>query len=276
MTVVVAVADSAGRQARFAASLSSAFSAAGMELLVRTQRELSAEVSIEQPPGQGPVVDPDRPLLWLSAGDAGQPATANGRFLASEAFAAARSIATLTRSPVLNRPSAVSLCGTLPPAPALGVRGTRHPHLQVVVRAERFTGTWAPGDDTATGLLEVHDYGTGRNAYGPPLGAAGPFRRRAAVRRARLARVRVVGDRTITTGDVGPGTLAAGRRIAARYRLDLATLWWLIGTDDGAATLARIDCWPWDAGFDADLDEVAEAVAAWASDRISRPAGARP
>jgi hypothetical protein len=142
MTQVVAVADPA-RQASFVASLSAAFSAAGLDLQQRMHCELVAEVSIEQPMGKGPVVDPDRPLLWLSPGHTDRPTTADGRFLASETLAAARSIAALTRSPVLNRPSEVSLCGALPPARALAVRRVRRIHgLEAAIRAEGFTGTW--------------------------------------------------------------------------------------------------------------------------------------
>lgn len=275
MTQVVAVADSAGRQTRFAASLSSAFSAAGVDLLPRTHRELTAEVSIEQPPERGPIVDPDRPLLWLCPGGADQPGTADGRFLAWEALAAARSIATLTRSPVLNRPSAVGLCGTLPPGPAVAVRRARHHDREATVRAERFTGGWLPDDGGDPGELEVHDYATGRRSYGPDPSSSGPFRRRAAVHRADLVKVRVVGDRTITTTGVAPPTLAASLRLASWYQLDMATFWWLVGRDDGMRTLARIDCWEWDAGLDASVDEVARAVVAWLAGRLERPAEGR-
>ena len=123
MAQVVAVADHAGRQAGLAARLTPAFSAAGLGLEFRTHRELAAEVSVEQSPGQPPVVTPDRPLLWLSPGDAACPDSPDGRFLAAETLAAARSIAFLTRSPVLNRPSAVSCavrCRPDPRAPSAG------------------------------------------------------------------------------------------------------------------------------------------------------------
>jgi hypothetical protein len=275
MAEVVAVADPA-EQARLVASLSAAFSAAGLHLVKRTHRELVAEVSIEQPMGQRPVVDPDRPLLWLSPGVTDRPATAEGRFLASETLAAARSIATLTRSPVLNRPSAVSPCGTLPSGRAVAVRRACRIHgLKAVIRAERFTGTWLPDDDSSSGRLEVYDYATGRSSYGLTSSSTGPFRRRTADEHADLLKIRVVGDRAITRADVPPATLAASLRIAFWYQLDLATLWWLIGKDDGASTLARVDCWAWDAGFDANFDEVAEAVMAWMSDRVGRPTGVR-
>ena len=265
MTRVVAVADYAGRQARFAARLSSAFSAAGLGLEFRTHRELAAEVSVEQLPGQPPAVAPDCPLLWLSPGDTAGPKTPDGRFLATETLAAARSIAFLTRSPVLNRPSAVSLCGTLPPYSARAIRGTRHLGPEAV-RAERFAGTWPP-DSSDAGQLEVYDYATGRSSYGPASSSAGPFRYRAAPSPACLVKVRVVGDQTIAAADVAPVTLAASRRVAARYQLDLAVLWWLIGAAGAAGTLSRIDCWLWDAG-----DDVAGAIAAWMAERLGRPA----
>lgn len=272
MTQVIAVADTAKRQARLAASLSAAFSQAGQDLQLRTHRQLVAEVSVEQVVGQQPVVDPDRPLLWLSPGDAHSPRTPDERFVASEAYAAARSIAVLTRSPVLNRPSAVSPCGTLPAGPAVAVHRARRHDAEAVVRPERFTGSWRPDDDTDVTQLEVLDYATGRRSFGRAPSAKGPFRRRTAVERADFVKVRVVGDRTITTADVAPATLAASQRIASRYGLDLATLWWLIGKDDGARTLARIDGWAFDAGFGDDIEEVAAAVAAWMGERLGWPA----
>jgi len=263
MTQIVAVADYAGRQARLASRLSAAFSAAGLGLEFRTHRELAAEVSVEQRPGQPPAVTPDRPLLWLCPGDTGWPPTPDGQFLATETLAATRSIAFLTRSAVLNRPSAVSLCGTLPPGPARVVRGARHLDPGAV-RAERFTGSWPP-DAAGPGRLEVYDYATGRSSYGPPSPAAGPFRYRAAVRPARLVPVRVVGDQVVAAADAAPATLAASRRVAARYQLDLAIMWWLTGPADGTGTLARIDGWLWDA-----CDDVARAIAAWAAGRLGR------
>jgi hypothetical protein len=268
MAQVVAVADHAGRQASLAARLTPAFAAAGLGLEFRTHRELAAEVSVEQPPGQPPVVTPDRPLLWLSPGDAACPDTPDGRFLAAETLAAARSIAFLTRSPVLNRPSAVSMCGTLPPGSARAVRGARHVDPEAV-RAERFAGSWPP-DAAAAGELEVYDYATSRSSYGPASSSAGPFRYRAAGGPARLVKVRAIGDRAIATTDVTSATLDASRRVAARYQLDLATVWWLIGTGDGSRTLARVDCWERDAG--GDVTDVAEAIAAWLAERLGGPA----
>jgi hypothetical protein len=280
MTQVVAVADHAGRQAAFAARLSAAFAAAGLPLQLRTHRELAAEVSVELRPGQPPAVTPDRPLLWLSPGDTGWPATPDGRFLAAEALAAARSIAFLTRSPVLNRPSAVSLCGTLPPASARAVRGARHLD-PAAVRAERFAGTWPP-EAAGAGPLEVYDYATSRGSYGPPSSPAGPFRYRADPRPARRVKVLVAGDLAVAPAGVGPGILDASRRVAAWYQLDLATVWWLAGPHDGAhdgpadgphggsRTLARVDGWEWGAGEDAAA--VAAAVAAWMAGRLGRPA----
>ena len=275
MTQVVAVADHAGRQAGLAARLTPAFSAAGLGLEFRTHRELAAEVSVEQSPGQPPAVTPDRPLLWLSPGDAACPDTPDGRFLAAETLAAARSIAFLTRSPVLNRPSAVSMCGTLPPGSARAVRGARHVDPEAV-RAERFAGAWPPdaaaaaGDAAGAGELEVYDYATSRSSYGPASLSAGPFRYRASGGPARLVKILAIGDRAMATTDVTSATLDASRRVAARYQLDLATVWWLIGTDDGRRTLARVDCWAWDAG--GDVTDVAEAIAAWMAERLGGPA----
>jgi len=291
MTPAVAVADHCGRQAGFAARLSAAFAAAGLPLVLRTHRELAAEVSVEQSPGQPPAVTPDRPLLWLSPGDTGRPATPDGRFLAAEALAAARSIAFLTRSPVLNRPSAVSLCGTLPPAPARAVRGTRHLDPGAV-RAERFAGSWPP-EAADAGPLEVYDYATSRGSYGPASSApspAGPFRYRADPRPARRVKVLVAGDLAVAAPDVAPAILDASRRVAAWYQLDLATVWWLAGPPDGAPegmldgpldgapegmldgarTLARVDGWEWGAGEDAAA--VAAAAAAWMAERLGRTA----
>jgi hypothetical protein len=277
MTPVIAVAEHAGRQARFATRLSVAFAAAGLGLEFRTHHELAAEVSVEQAPGQPPAVAPDRPLLWLSPGDSARPQTPDGRFLSAEALAAARSIAFLTRSPVLNRPGDASLGGTFPPGAARAVRGVRRLDPEAV-RAERFAGTWPPDADGGAGQPEVYDYATSRSSYGPapaPTGPTGPFRYRAALRPARLVKVRVVGDQTITTADTAPAILAASRRIAAWYQLDLATVWWLAGPDDGARTLARVDCWLWDADIAAAgevTDDVTGAVAAWMTERLGRAA----
>lgn len=270
MVEVVAVVDARGRQTGFAAHLSLAFAAAGFDLRLRTHRELVAEVDIEQLPGREPIVDPDRPLLWLSAGDADRPETPDGRFLASETLAAARSIAMLTRSPVLNRPSAVSICGALPPSPALAVRRIRHHDPDAAVRAERFAGLWPPEGDTDSGRMEVHDYGSGRRSYGLAPEPTGPFRRRAAVDAADLVKVWMIGERTVARTGVAPAVLAASRRIASGFQLDMATVWWLVSGDDGARTPARIDCWTWDAGLGADSGEVCEAVAAWMSERVER------
>jgi hypothetical protein len=269
MTQVVAVTDYAGPQARFAARLSAAFSAAGLGLEFRTHRELTAEVSVEQSPGQPPVVTPDRPLLWLSAGGTGWPQTPDGRFLAAETAAAARSIAYLTCSPVLNRPSAISLWGTLPPGPARAVRGARHLDPGAV-RAERFAGTWPP-DAAGAGPLEVYDYATGRASYGPASSSGGPFRYRAGLRPARRVKVLVAGDRAVAAADADPALLDASRRVAAWYQLDLATVWWLTGPHDGARTLARVDGLEWGAGDD--VTDVAAAAAAWMAGRLGRPAG---
>jgi hypothetical protein len=278
MTLVVAVADHGGRQARLAASLAAAFTAAGLSLEFRTHRELAAEASIEQPPGRPPVVTPDRPLLWLCPGDAPWPDTADGRFLAAESLAAARSVAQLTRSPVLNRPSAVAPCGTLPAGSARAVRWVRHLH-PAAVRAERFSGRWPAGGQPAD-PLEVYDYATHGSSYGPPPVAAGPFRYRAAAGLAAVVKVRVVGDRAVCAADADPALLDASLRVAAGYQLDLAAVWWLVPADGTRRTLARIDCWEWDAAADATdagaaaAADLSAALAAWMADRLRQPAEA--
>ena len=266
-TQVVAVADATGRQQRLAAALTSAFAGSGLELVLRTHRELAAEASVEQRLGQPPVVHPDRPLLWLAPADAERPGTRDGRFLAAETSAATRSIAMLTRSPVLNRPGPVSLCGALPPSSALAVRRSRRGDPGATVRAERFTGG-RPADDQAGAGQEVHDYGGARSSYGTEADAVGPFRTRAAVRTGTLVTVRVVGDRTLTSTGADPATLAASRHLAAANQLDLATVQWLIDDSDQTRTPGRIDGWHWDFGLGTDLDQVAEAIAAWTGQAI--------
>jgi hypothetical protein len=275
MTTVIAVAEYTGRQARFTARLSAAFAAAGLVLQLRTHRELAREVSVEQPPGQPPAVTPDRPLLWLAPGDGAWPDSADERFLAAETLAAARSVALLTRSPVLNRPSEVALAGTLPPGPARASRGARQ-QLAGAVRAEGFTSRWPP-EAAGTGAvpLEVHDYASGRSRYGPPPSSPGPFRYRAGVSPARLVKVRVIGDQVISPAGTGPAVLDASRRLAGWYQLDLAGVWWLVAAD-GARTLARVDCWEWDDGAAPDpADDVAGAVAAWMAGRLGQDEGPR-
>jgi hypothetical protein len=272
MTRVLAIADHAQRQARFSTALATAFSAVGLDLHMSTQRQLVDEVSIEQAIGQPPIVHPDRPLLWLSPGDAGARTTRDERFVSAESYAAARAIALLSGSPVLNRPSAVSMCGTFPPGAPVAVRRARRLDVDAVVRPERFTGTWLTPEDAEDVATEVHDYATGRRSFGRRPDAVGPFRCRPAVPGADLVKVRVVGDRTITRSAVGPDDLTASRRMASGYGLDLATVWWMISRDDGTRTLARIDCWAYDAGFDTASDEVeqvAEAVAAWMTERLT-------
>jgi hypothetical protein len=266
------------RQRRFATALTAAFGRAGIELVLRTQRELVAGVSIEQALGQPPVVSPDRPLLWLTPTDGQTPGSSRSagdrssdrrdeRFVGAETFASARSIATLTRSPVLNRPSPIGLCGTLPAGSALAARRVRRIDEQARVRAERFTSSRLEGaaDQAA---LEVHDYGTAIATYGFEEAAVGPFRSRVAVESGRLVKVRVVGDRTPAAPEIDPETLAASRRIAAANQLDLATVSWLIDVAGGTRAPARIDCWHWDFGLGRDLEAVAEAIAAWTQDRL--------
>lgn len=272
MIPIVAVADYTKTQSRLAASLQSAFSSAGFLLELRSHLELTAEVSIEQQIGKRPIVDPDRPLLWLSPGDSIGATSQNSRFLAGEALAAARSIAILTHSPVLNRPSALSLCGTFPSSPALAARRARLLDEEATARAEQFTKSWMPDNDTDVQRIEVFDYSSGHCSFGPSPDSTGPFRRRVSVP-GYLVKVRVVGEHTFTSADVTPAIIEASKRIASGYELAMATIWWLIGKDDGLRTIARIDCWPLDAGFNAEIDEVAEAVVAWMNDRIPKTFG---
>lgn len=268
MTTVVAVADHSGRQARLVAALSLAFRTVGLNIAPRTQRELAAEVSIWQSTGRRPVVDPDRPLLWLSPADRSRSDAPEDRFLSSEAHSAARSVATLTCSPVLNRPSAVSLCGAFPSGRPGTVRSARRHDAEAGVRAERFTGSWWP-NETDTGPLEVWDYATGRSSYGFAASSCGPFRQRPALGSAGLVKVRVVGDQTVADApDLGPDIRAASCRITAGYQLDMATFWWLVGPGEQERTLARVDCWLWDAEAGPGFATLAEAVAAWMGDRL--------
>ncbi len=138
----------------------------------------------------------------------------------------------------------------------------------------RFIGNWLAEDGEETSGLEVHDYATGRSSFGRAATASGPFRRRAAVGGAEPVKVIVVGDRTVTTPDIGPAVLAASRDIARGYSLDLASVWWLIDEDGARRTLARIDCWPFDGGLGPDVDQVAVAVVASIEERLRVPAAA--
>lgn len=272
MTQVVAVADHTRRQARLAKGLCAAAEVAGCGLELRTHRELVAEVTIDQSSAGPPTVEPDRPLLWLSPGDGGRTVSRDDRFLGSEAYAAARSIALLTSAPVLNRPSARSACGTFPAGAASAVRRARHHDPEAVVRAERFTARWsADEEDTA---LEVHDYATGRSSFGRAPDSSGPFRCRTAVDGADLAKVTVVGDGTVAATHVGSETRAASCRVASGYGLDLATVWWFVDEDGAARTLARIDCWPLDFAFGGELEEVAAAAVVWVGERLGAPVAA--
>jgi hypothetical protein len=70
---------------------------------------------------------------------------------------------------------------------------------------------------------------------------------------------------------VPPAVVDASRRLAAWYRLDLATAWWLV-EEDAQPTLARIDCWVWDRAPGGELDETAAAIAAWVTARIAEAA----
>lgn len=253
--------------------MSSVFAEAGIDLLLRNHRELAAEVSIEQSAGRAPAVYPDRPLLWLSPGDSGRPGTLDGKFVASEAYAAARSIALLSRSPVLNRPSAVSACGTLPPGQPLANRRARHHDPAAVVRTEHFSRTWLPEDEGGSGTREVLDYFSGRRSFGFQHGSPGPFRHRVAVQPAELVKVRVVGDQTISGEAVEPSILEASRLLVEKYRLELATVWWLTDKLSGTRTLARIDCWMFDAVLGSEVRAVAEGLVVWVTDRLGLAAG---
>ncbi len=266
VTEVVAVLDHAGRQRLFARALRAAFRGHRVDLCLRTHRDLVAEVTVEQAPGGPPLVEPDRPLLWLSPADpaAALPASEDERFLSAEIASAARSVAMLTRSPVLNRPTAVSSCGEFPAGAVAAVRRVaRVPDLAASVRPERF----AAGVGDGEGVDEVYDYSTGRSSYGPEPDTVGPVRRRPAAPGSRLATVRVVGEDALTSGAVPPAVVDASRRVAAWYRLDLAAVWWLV-EEDAPATLARIDCWVWDRAAGGDVDETAAAIAAWADARL--------
>jgi hypothetical protein len=266
---VVAVLDHAGRQRLLARALTAAFRGRGLDLRLRTHRDLVAEVTLELAPGGAVSVEPDRALLWLSPADPapGAPPSGDERFLTAEIASAARSIAMLTRSPVLNRPTAVSPCGEFPAGAAAAVRRVaRIPDLAASVRPERFTARIDDRDSVG----EVYDYSTGLSSYGPERDTVGPVRRRPSVPGSRPARVRIVGDEAFTSGPVPAAVVDASRRVTALYRLDLATVWWLV-EEDAPATLARIDCWVWDRAAAGELDETAAAIAAWA---WARAAGA--
>ncbi|MCU1503989.1 MAG: hypothetical protein JWM12_3343, partial [Ilumatobacteraceae bacterium] len=261
------VVDAAGRQARLSSGLVAEFAAVGLELQPLTCSQLVAEVSVEQRTGRRAVVAPDRPLLWLSPGDLDRSRTSAGRFLASETLTAARSIATLTNAPVLNRPTAVGPCGAFPGRQTLAVR--RAGSGATRVRAEQFTGTRPTV--TASTDLEVYDYGAALSTYGFEDAAGGPFRTRAAIRAATLAKVHVVGERTIGARHVSRAVLGESTRIVASYDLDAGTVWWLIDAADEGATLARVDCWWWDVAMrdeEHEVDAVAAAVAGWMDVRL--------
>lgn len=266
MTDVVALLSHQGRQTAFARALSSALCSRDIGLLARTYRELVADVTIQQSVGNPPDVDPDRPLLWLSPGDLAPSLSPDERFLAAETHAAARSVALLTRSPVLNRPSPVGACGLFPPSSAIAVRRVRQiPDLNDAVRAEGFTGTQrADADGT-----EQYDYSTGVSSFGSGSDPVGPFRHRPAAAHTRLVKVTVVGTWVRSAISIPPATLDASVRIAAFFELDLATVWWLIEDTTAVATLARIDCWISDFNCGGGVDEVAVAVAEWLAARLS-------
>lgn len=268
MTQVVALLNYDSGQSELARSLTSAFSPTHLDLELRNHAELVAEVSVKQSPGQQPRVLPDRPLLWLSTADPGTHSSVEERFLSSETMAASRSIAILTGSPVLNRPSAVSPYGRLPLSSALAARRTRRVIGDIGIRAERFADTLPDGAGISD-LFEVYDYSTGRGYYWPGADLCGPFRHRRALPDSQQVRVRLVGGRAMTSAPVPAAVVDASFRIAAWYQLDMATLWWLISHENEEAIVARVDCSTWDRSLFGQIDEVADALLTWVWERTS-------
>lgn len=263
MAEVVALAHPVW-QAGLARSLVTAFAGSGWNLLVRKHSELAAEVDVEQTGDSPPQVYPDRPLLWLSTADPAGGDSSDERFLAAEAAAASRTIATLTRSPVLNRPSPTSATGRLPVSSAMAVRRARALLPDGAVRGEHFDSLLP--EQAGGGTWEIYDYSTGRSHYRLAAGT-GPFRHRRSLGEARLVQVRLVGDRVISATRVPDATIAASRRVAAAYQLDLATVSWLVGSRE--TLLAKVDGSSWDGGLGAIADEVAAALVGWLSDRTA-------
>jgi hypothetical protein len=222
--------------------------------------ELASETDVHQEPGRPVAVRPDRPMLWLAVGET--PAdNPDERFSQAESYAAARSVAILTTSPVLNRPTPFGPQGTLPLGAVTALRGLPR-HLRERVRSERFASELAtsPGED-----LEVLDYSTGLRSFGDVDGG-GPFRSRAAG--GRTAWVTVAGARTF--GPEVAGLHEASREVAASYGLALAHVWWTC-SPDAPATVARVDAWASDAALGSRLGDVAGALVAW----CTAPGGGR-
>jgi hypothetical protein len=135
----VAVLNHDSTQRVLAENLSEVAADWDVALDLRTHRELAEEVDLVQSIDEPARADPDRPMLWL--GPCGAPLldTPDDRFVSAEAQAAARSIALLTRSPVLNRPTAVGSNGRLPWTQAASVRRCSSMATGgVQVRKERF------------------------------------------------------------------------------------------------------------------------------------------
>ena len=255
----VAVVAHTTSQAKLAMALVEAAEAAGVTLALRTLTELAAEVTVRQEPGQPVAVSPDRLLLWLAVGD--PPAEdADERFAQAESYAAARSLALLTASPVLNRPTAFGSLGALPVNPVAALRGVPSPAGQV--RSEHF-GT---DRQNVPAVSEVLDYSTGRCSRGP-AGDTGPFRWRAAVD-GRTAWVTVAGKRTLGPADAG--LHEASRAVAASYGLGLAHVWWSC-PQDAPPALSRIDAYAGDLSLGTRDHDVAAGLVAWCVARCEEP-----
>jgi hypothetical protein len=253
-----------GRQVRLLSSLERAFAARDLSLRSATHAELACGTSIEQTGGITRLW-PDRPLLWLHPGHTGGGETTTERFVAFEHYSAARSIAHLSRSPVLNRPSAIAPCGTLPPNRVLAVRHAERA-LGLPPRAERFSSV---RPDRPASDVEVLDYDSGLANWGYPRAGAGPFRaREVPCRRTAAPAVRVVGTRTVAVWPVPAEIADLSIQVARLYRLDLATLWWT--ADGGHPRLARVECWHWDGALGPQVAPLSEALADWLTEQLAK------
>jgi hypothetical protein len=261
-TEILALVDLDGRQARLLSSLEWAFVARDLALRSATHAELACETSIAQADGVTRVW-PDRPLLWLHPGHTGGGETTADRFIAFEHYSAARSIAHLSRSPVLNRPTAIGPCGTLPANRVIGVRRAEQA-LGIPARAERFSS--ARPEEPASDI-EVLDYDSGLADW--EYVGAGPFRTRAVIGQRSAARaVRVVGTRTVADWPVPAESAEQSIQVARFHRLDLASLWWT--TDGGRPRLARVDCWHWDGALGPQVAVLSDAIAEWMTEQLAR------
>lgn len=255
--VTVAVLAHATSQRRLAHALQAAASAQRVPVELRTMAELATETSVLQEPGRAAVVQPDRPMLWLAVGD--PPADdADERFAQAEVYAAARSVAILTASPVLNRPTPFGSQGSLPMGAVTALRGVPQ-QWREQVRTERFASRSSAVQRESQ---EVLDYATGSRSFGAPHGE-GPFRVRAA--EGRNAWFTVAGARTF--GPDVAGLHDASREVAASYGLGLANVWWTC-PPDATPVLARVDAWAWDSALGRRLADVATALVEWFSDCV--------